>query len=78
MKTIIDILTVSAFISKTVLHLYIAEKNGRSLILNGISDSWEFFWFYTKPVTKETLAFKKSCNISWTSFLILVIVSCIL
>lgn len=76
---IINICITVSFTIKTLLHKYINYLNTNDLTLNGIMDSsfGKFIWFYTDPVTKETIYLKKICNILYIIFLILVFIKII-
>jgi len=73
MQTFLNILMIISFPAKVWLHIYIAQINGRELTLNGINDSTELFWFYIKPVTKDSAKLKMACNFLYLLFILSVV-----
>ncbi|XVJ67313.1 MAG: hypothetical protein HEQ40_14510 [Lacibacter sp.] len=51
-----------SFITKFLLHIYLADRNNNKIVASGAAASIEIFWFYTKPVTDEYKRLKKICN----------------
>lgn len=77
---ILYILLAIIFISKTLLHQYVGNKNGKRIYVRGNMDSSfkVFLWFYNEPVSEETKWLKKICNILFVLFLILLFLSIIM
>lgn len=52
----------ASFITKMLLHFYVASRNNNPVSLTGVGGSAELFWFYTKPVDEEYKKKKRICN----------------
>ncbi len=72
---VIQILFAIGFITKTSLHMYIAQKNDNSIVGSGQASSVELLWFYTKPVSDGFKNLKQICNyIHWYNILSLLFI----
>lgn len=60
---VFGILFIITFISKLLLHVYIANNNNNSIVFSGVAASIEVFWFYTKPVEEDYKGLKRICNL---------------
>lgn len=71
----LNALLAFAFISKMLLHQYIASKNGEKIYNAGVGGGpLSLIWFYSKPVSKETKRLKNICNFLFLLALMLAIV----
>jgi hypothetical protein len=59
---VFNIIFVVTFITKMLLHVYVARNNNNPIVASGEASSVELFWFYTKPVQIEYENMKKICN----------------
>ena len=59
---VFGLLFIISFITKFLLHVYVADKNNNPIVASGVAVSGEIFWFYKKPVADEYKNLKKICN----------------